>query len=116
MRRPSLLASLTVWTLAPLLLAGCIESGQAGAYVGVWGDGDETLLIRRNGLAEGRLFGAAKSRTFTWRVDGPTIRLTFGRIASDPVEFRGAIDDEGRLVLESPSERCVLERSKPGAP
>jgi hypothetical protein len=72
--------------------------------------------VRRNGLAEGRLFGATADRSFTWRADGPTLRLTFGQIASDTVEYRGTIDDAGRLVVENEAGSCVLERSIAGSP
>jgi hypothetical protein len=44
------------------------------------------------------------------------MRLTFGRIASDTVEYRGMIDEAGRLVVESESGNCVLERANVGTP
>lgn len=105
--------------VAPLLaveLVGCSGASRAGAYVGAWGNGDESLVVRRNGLAEGRLFGATADRSFTWRADGPTLRLTFGQIARDTVEYRGTIDEAGRLVVESEAGRCVLERASAGSP
>ena len=115
-KRAFLLASMAVWPLAAVLLAGCDDGGRAGTYVGAWEAGEETLVVHRNGLAEGRLFGASFSRSFTWRADGTTMRLTFGRIASDPVEYRGTIDEVGRLVVESNAGSCVLERASPGTP
>lgn len=116
MQRFFLLASMAAWPLAALLLAGCNDTGPAGTYVGDWEGSDETLVVHRNGLAEGRLFGATRPSSFTWRADGPSIRLTFGRIASDTVEYRGTIDEAGRLVVESEARSCVLERASPGAP
>ena len=116
MQRFFLLALMAAWPLAALLLAGCNDSNRSGTYVGAWGSGDESLVVRPNGLAEGRLFGATSDRSFTWRADGPTLRLTFGQIASDTVEYRGTIDGAGRLVVESDAGSCVLERSSAGAP
>jgi hypothetical protein len=102
--------------LAALVLAGCDDTGRAGMYVGAWEGGDESLVVRRNGLAEGRLFGATSDRSFTWRADGPTLRLTVGQIARDTVEYRGTIDDAGQLVVESDAGSCVLKRSSTGSP
>jgi outer membrane biogenesis lipoprotein LolB len=116
LRRAFFLATIAVCPLAALLLAGCNGAGRAATYVGSWEGSDDTLVVHRNGLAEGRLFGATASRSFTWRADGPTMRLTFGRIASDTVEYRGMIDEAGRLVVESESGNCVLERANVGTP
>lgn len=116
MNRAFLLGSLAFWPLAVVSLTGCNEADRRAAYVGAWEGRDDTLVVHRNGLAEGRLFGAASSRSFTWRADGPTMRLTFGRIASDAVEYRGTIDEAGRLVVESEAGSCVLERTSVSAP
>lgn len=116
MQRFFLHASMAVWPLAALLLTGCNDSSRAGTYVGVWGNGKESLVVRRNGLADGRLFGATSDRSFTWRADGPTLRLTFGQIARDTVEYRGTIDEAGRLIVESNAGSCVLERASAGSP
>jgi hypothetical protein len=110
------LALMAAWPLAAMVLAGCQDRSRIGTYVGAWEGGDESLVVRRNGLAEGRLFGAASDRSVTWRADGPTIRLTFGQIASDTVEYRGTIDDAGRLIVESDAESCVLKRASAGSP
>lgn len=107
------LAAMAACAFAVLAVAGCNDDRRAAAYVGAWEGSDETLVVHRNGLAEGRLFGAAAPRSFTWRADGPTMRLTFGRIASDTVEYRGTIDEAGRLVVASDAGTCVLERSNP---
>ena len=93
------------------ILGGC-QTRAPNAFVGDWGKGPSSLVVRANGLAEGQLFAATAPQAFTWRVDGPTIRLNCGRIASDAVEYRGALDAEGRLVIESDTEQCVLVRSK----
>ena len=93
------------------MLGGCSTSAPKG-FVGGWEEGRATLVVRANGLAEGELFAAKTPQAFTWRVDGPAILLTYGRIASDAVEYRGTLDDQGRLVVESDRERCVLVRSK----
>ena len=111
-----LLAWMAAWPLAALLLAGCQNRSPAGTYVGAGEGGDESLVVRRNGLAEGRLFGANSDRSFTWRADGPTLRLTFGQIASDTIEYRGTIDEAGRLVVESDKGSCVLKRARAGSP
>ena len=116
MQRFVLLALLTACPLAALPLAGCQDGSRAGTYVGAWEGGNESLVVRRNGLAEGRLFGATSDRSFTWRADGPTLRLTFGQIARDTVEYRGTIDDAGQLVVESDAGSCVLKRSSAGSP
>ena len=116
MQRFLLLALIAAWPLAALGLAGCENRSEAGTYVGAWEGDDESLVVRRNGLAQGRLFGATSDRSFTWRTDGPTLRLTFGRIASDTVEYRGTIDDAGRLVVESDAGSCVLKRASAGSP
>ena len=116
MQRFALLTWMAAWPLAALLLAGCQNGSREGTYVGAWEGGDESLVVRRNGLAEGRLFGATSDRSFTWRADGPTLRLTFGRIASDTVEYRGTIDEAGRLVVESGAGSCVLKRASGGSP
>jgi|GEM_PF-2021968 len=115
-QRFALLVWMAAWPLAALLLAGCQNRSLEGTYVGAWEGGNESLVVRRNGLAEGRLFGATSDRSFTWRADGPTLRLTFGQIASDTVEYRGTIDDAGRLVVESDLGSCVLKRSSAGSP
>ena len=81
-----------------------------------WEEGDESLVVRRNGLAEGRLFGANSDRSFTWRADGPTLRLTFGQVARDTIEYRGTIDEAGRLVVEGDKGSCVLKRARAGSP
>lgn len=107
---------MAAWPLAALLFAGCSDAGRTVTYVGAWEGSDETLVVHRNGLAEGRLFGAAAPRSFTWRADGPTMRLTFGRIASDTIEYRGTIDEAGRLVVESVAGSCVLERASARVP
>lgn len=108
------------WLVIGALLAGtcagCARPGPAVGYVGEWQGGDETLVVQRNGLAEGRLFGATSPRTYTWRSDGEVMRLTFGRIASDAVEYRGTIDEAGRLVVENGSQSRVLVRSDTLAP
>jgi hypothetical protein len=106
---------MAAWPVAALVMAGCNDRSRAGTYVGAWRNGDESLVVRRNGLAEGRLFGATSDRSFTWRADGPTLRLTFGRIARDTVEYRGTIDEAGRLVVESDAGSCVLERASAGS-
>ncbi len=93
------------------MLGGCSTPGPKG-FVGTWEEGRATLVVRANGLAEGELFAAKTPQAFTWRADGPAIRLTYGRIASDVVEYRCTLDDQGRLVVESDRERCVLVRSK----
>ncbi|MEN9664289.1 MAG: hypothetical protein RLZZ326_652 [Planctomycetota bacterium] len=93
------------------MLGGCSTSGPKG-FVGRWEGGRATLVVRANGLAEGELFAAKTPQAFTWRADGPAILLQYGRIASDAVEYRGTLDDQGRLVVESDRERCVLVRSK----
>lgn len=93
------------------MLGGCSTSGPKG-FVGSWEEGRATLVVRANGLAEGELFAAKRPQAFTWRADGPVILLTYGRIASDAVEYRGTLDDQGRLVVESDRGRCVLMRSK----
>jgi len=111
-----LFALLAAWPLAALPLAGCQDGSRAGTYVGAWEGGDESLVVRRNGLAEGRLFGATSDRSFTWRADGPTLRLTYGQVARDTIEYRGTIDDAGRLVVESDAGSCVLKRSSTGSP
>lgn len=111
-----LLACLVVWPLAALVLAGCQDNSRAVTYVGAWEGADESLVVRRNGLAEGRLFGSTADRSFTWRADGPTLRLTFGQVARDTVEYRGTIDEAGRLVVESDAGSCVLKRSNAGSP
>ena len=116
MKRAFFLGWMAALPLAALLLAGCQDGSRAGTYVGAWEGGDESLVVRRNGLAEGRLFGATSDRSFTWRADGPTLRLTFGRIASDTVEYRGTIDEAGRLVVESAKGSCVLKRASAGSP
>ena len=116
MQRFVLLALLTACPLAALPLAGCKDRSRAGAYVGAWEGVDESLVVRRNGLAEGRLFGATSDRSFTWRADGPTLRLTYGQVARDTVEYRGTIDDAGRLVVESDAGSCVLKRASTGLP
>jgi hypothetical protein len=97
-------------------MAGCQNTSREGTYVGAWEGGNESLVVRRNGLAEGRLFGATSDRAFTWRADGPTLRLTFGRIARDTIEYRGTIDEAGRLVVESDEGSCVLKRASAGSP
>ena len=109
-------ALMAAWPLAALLLAGCQDRNRTGTYVGAWEGGDESLVVRRNGLAEGRLFGATSDRSFTWRADGPTLRLTFGHVARDTVEYRGTIDEAGRLVVESDKGSCVLKRASAGSP
>ena len=116
MQRFSLLAWMAAWPLAALVLAGCQNTSRDGTYVGAWGSGDGSLVVRPNGLAEGRLFGATSDRAFTWRADGPTLRLTFGRIARDTIEYRGTIDEAGRLVVESDKGSCVLKRASAGSP
>jgi hypothetical protein len=93
------------------MLGGCSTAGPKG-FVGGWEEGRATLVVRSNGLAEGELFAAKTPQAFTWRADGPVILLTCGRIASDAVEYRGTLDDQGRLVVESDQGQCVLVRSK----
>jgi len=93
------------------MLGGCSSVGPKG-FVGSWEEGRETLVVHANGLAEGELFAAKAPQAFTWRADGPAIVLTCGRIASEAVEYRGTLDDQGRLVVESDRKRCVLVRSK----
>ncbi len=93
------------------MLGGCSTAGPKG-FVGSWEEGRSTLVVRANGLAEGELFAAKAPQAFTWRADGPAILLTCGRIASDAVEYRGTLDDQGRLVVEGDRGRCVLVRSK----
>lgn len=96
------------------MLGGCSTAGPSG-FVGSWEEGRASLVVHANGLAEGELFAATAPQSFTWRVEGPAIRLTCGRIASDTVEYRGTLDDQGRLVVESDRGRCVLVRSRASA-
>lgn len=93
------------------MLGGCSSAGPKG-FVGSWEEGRATLVVHSNGLAEGELFAAKTPQAFTWRADGSAILLTCGRIASDAVEYRGTLDDQGRLAVESDRGRCVLVRSK----
>ena len=116
MRRSSPVAVLVAVGLLGSSLVGCSNSARTVAFVGAWEDDKGTLVVQRNGLAEGRLFGAKTSRAFTWRADGQAIRLTFGRIASDAVEYRGTIDEAGRLVVESETQNCVLKRTSAPSP
>lgn len=95
--------------LVALGAAGCLGSGR-NRFVGSWEAGADTIVIHPNGLAEGRLFAASERQSYTWRADGQAIVLTFGRIASDTVEYRGALDDSGHLVIEGEPGRCVLVR------
>ncbi|MEI8369246.1 MAG: hypothetical protein WCJ31_12500 [Planctomycetia bacterium] len=93
------------------MLGGCSTAGPKG-FVGSWEEGRSKLIVRANGLAEGELFAAKAPQAFTWRADGPAILLTCGQIANDAVEYRGTLDDQGRLVVESDRGRCVLVRLK----
>ena len=93
------------------VLGGCSPARPNG-FVGSWEEERATLIVHANGLAEGELFAATALQSFTWRAEGPTILLTCGRIASDAVEYRGTLDDQGRLVVESDRGQCVLVRSK----
>jgi len=93
------------------MLGGCSTAGPSG-FVGSWEEGRASLVVHANGLAEGELFAAKTPQAFTWRADGSAILLTCGRIASEAVEYRGTLDDQGRLVVESDRGRCVLVRSK----
>jgi len=97
------------------MIAGCgrVHSTQPGGFVGAWEGRKETLVVHRNGLAEGKLFGAPGSQSFTWRTDGDAIKLTFGQVASDTVEYRATIDDAGHLVVDSDAGRCVLSAVAP---
>lgn len=92
------------------MIAGCgrVQTKQPRGFVGAWEGRKESLVVHRNGLAEGQLFGARGPQAFTWRSEGEAIKLTFGQIASDTVEYRATIDDTGRLVVDSDAGRCVL--------
>lgn len=92
------------------MIAGCgrMPSNQPKGFVGEWEGRKESLVVHRNGLAEGQLFGARGPQAFTWRSEGEAIKLVFGQIASDTVEYRATIDEAGRLVVDSDAGRCVL--------
>lgn len=108
------LASMAVIVLLSMI-AGCgrVQTHQPKGFVGAWEGRKESLVVHRNGLAEGRLFGARAPQSFTWRPEGEAIKLTFGQIASDTVEYRATIDEAGRLVVDSDAGRCVLSAVAP---
>lgn len=94
--------------LCGAMALGCIRAGTSSAFVGEWVGGKESLVVRGNGLAEGQLFNAQAPQVFTWRPEGQGMKLTCGRIASDPIEYRATIDEAGRLVVDGDAGRCVL--------